>query len=272
MKVYNEFLGQVIEIPEKIERIVSLAPDITDTLYRIGVWERVAGVSLYCKRPPQAQEKPRLGAYLKVHLEKLKEVNPDLILTTTGAQRKTSMELLEMGFPVYPIKLPFSLFDILDNIIRVGAVVKALDKAYIESQKLFDIMGKLKGIFSGERVLVEIDLHPEYTIGNASFLNHALWFMGMENIFHDQYASYFQTPYELVRERNPDIIIYEPKPMRKNKPTVEHLVIRYEELGLGNVKAVRDRRIVITDGDMVAHYGPAFIDEVMPWLVSQLQR
>ena len=272
MKIYNEFLGQIVEIPDHPRRIVSLAPDITDILHRIGVWDRVAGVSLYCKRPPQAEEKPRLGAYLKVHLEKLKEVNPDLILTTTGAQRKTSMELMEMGFPVYPIKLPFSLFDILDNMIRVGAVVKALDKAYTESRKLYNILGEFEGIFSGERVLVEIDLHPEYTIGNASFLNHALWFMGLENIFQDQYASYFQTPYDMVHQRNPDIIIYEPKPMRKNKPTVEEMVSRYQELGLGNVKAVRNRRIIITDGDMVAHYGPAFIDEVMPWLASRLKQ
>ena len=272
MKIYNEFLGQIVEIPDHPRRIVSLAPDITDILHRIGVWDRVAGVSLYCKRPPQAEEKPRLGAYLKVHLEKLKEVNPDLILTTTGAQRKTSMELMEMGFPVYPIKLPFSLFDILDNMIRVGAVVKALDKAYTESRKLYNILGEFEGIFSGERVLVEIDLHPEYTIGTASFLNHALWFMGLENILQDQYASYFQTPYDMVHQRNPDIIIYEPKPMRKKKPTVEEMVSRYQELGLGNVKAVRNRRIIITDGDMVAHYGPAFIDEVMPWLASRLKQ
>ncbi len=272
MRIYNEFLGEVVEIPDYPERIVSLAPDITDILHRIGVWDRVVGVSLYCKRPPAADEKPRLGAYLKVNEQKLREVKPDLILTTTGAQRNTTLSLLKQGYPVYPIKLPFTLYDILDNISRVGAVVREIEGAYRESERLFELLKTLRKKLPPTRVMVEIDLHPEYTIGNASFLNHALDFMGLKNIFADMYASYFRTPYEIAAVRSPELIIYEPKPMRKKKPTVEELTQRYTELGLGNAPAVKGGKILITGGDMIAHYGPAFIDEVMPYITEEVER
>ncbi len=271
MRIYNEFLGETVEVPDYPERIVSLAPDITDILHRIGAWNRVVGVSLYCKRPPEADEKPRVGAYLKVNEKKLRELNPDLILTTTGAQRKTTLELLQRGYPVYPIKLPFTLYDILDNIVRVGAVVHEVENAYRESERLFELMEEFRGKLPPLRVLVEIDLHPEYTIGNASFLNHALHFIGLKNIFADVYASYFQTPYEIAAERSPQLIIYEPKPMRKRKPGVEEMLERYRKAGLGRSEAVEKGRILITGGDMVAHYGPAFIDEVMPFIVERVK-
>ncbi len=272
MRIYNEFLGETIEVPDYPERIVSLAPDITDILHRIGAWDRVVGVSLYCKRPPQADEKPRVGAYLKVNEQKLRELKPDLILTTTGAQRKTTLDLLQRGYPVYPIKLPFTLYDILDNMVRVGAVVREMDSAYRESERLFGLMEDFRKKLPSLRVMVEIDLHPEYTIGNASFLNHALDFMGLKNVFADVYASYFQTPYEIAAQKDPQLIIYEPKPMRRKKPTVEELKERYGKLGLGKTEAVREGRILITGGDMVAHYGPAFIDEVMPFLIEEIQK
>ncbi len=272
MRIYNEFLGETIEVPDYPERIVSLAPDITDILHRIGAWDRVVGVSLYCKRPPQAGEKPRVGAYLKVNEQKLCELKPDLILTTTGAQRKTTLDLLHRGYPVYPIKLPFTLYDILDNMVRVGAVVREMDSAYRESERLFELLKDFRKKLPSLRVMVEIDLHPEYTIGNASFLNHALDFMGLKNVFADVYASYFQTPYEIAAQKDPQLIIYEPKPMRRKKPTVEELKERYGKLGLGKTEAVREGRILITGGDMVAHYGPAFIDEVMPFLIEEIQK
>lgn len=271
MRIYNEFLGETVEVPDYPERIVSLAPDITDILHRIGAWERVVGVSLYCRRPPESDEKPRVGAYLKVNERRLRELKPDLILTTTGAQRRTTLELLRRGYPVYPIKLPFTLYDILDNIVRVGAVVREMENAYRESERLFELMNAYRKKLPPLRVMVEIDLHPEYTIGNASFLNHALDFMGLKNIFADVYASYFQTPYEIAAEKNPQLIIYEPKPMRKSRSGVEELVKRYVELGLGGTESVKERRIIITGGDMVAHYGPAFIDEVMPFIVESVE-
>jgi iron complex transport system substrate-binding protein len=66
MKFFSEILGDFVDLPEEPRRIVSLAPDITDALFRLNLDDRVIGVSLYCNRPKGKTSKlPRVGAYLE---------------------------------------------------------------------------------------------------------------------------------------------------------------------------------------------------------------
>ncbi|MEO0295398.1 MAG: ABC transporter substrate-binding protein, partial [candidate division WOR-3 bacterium] len=91
MKIFSEFFGKVIEILDNPEKIVSLAPDITDTIFKLKKEDKLVGISFYCRRPyGKLQNFLRVGSYLKVLWEKLDLLKPDLILTTSGAQREVS--------------------------------------------------------------------------------------------------------------------------------------------------------------------------------------
>jgi len=62
VRVFSEVMGEAVELPDKPKRIVSLSPSITETLFEMGLGDRVAGVTVYCHRPPEAMLKPRVAS------------------------------------------------------------------------------------------------------------------------------------------------------------------------------------------------------------------
>ena len=123
-KVFNEVLGAEMSIPESPERIVSFSPAATETLFVLGLGEKVVGVSAFCARPAEARAKRKLGSYNTVRDEVLDELNPDLILTVTGYQREFAVRLSKR-YPVYPLELPVSVAGIVDFVVKVGLVVSS---------------------------------------------------------------------------------------------------------------------------------------------------
>ncbi|MCE4617611.1 MAG: ABC transporter substrate-binding protein [Desulfurococcales archaeon] len=261
IKLFSEILGKQIEIPEKPSRIVSLAPAITDMLYTLEAWERVAGVSIFCNKPPQAKEKPRVGSYYKVNYKLLEKLKPDLILVTTGAQRDRIYELEEKGFTVYPIPLPTDLNMLISNIITLGHVIGEKRKAYKIANKLTSMLHDLKSEKKIGTVYYEIDLGGPTSIGGITYVDHAFNVIGLENIFSDLRTTWIVNPdTSYILKKNPDIVLYEKKPF--DPSSKEKIIARLEERGLGQLEAVREGRIMILEPDTLAHYGPSLLDDL----------
>ena len=259
VRLYSEALGREVEVPERPERIVSLSPALTETLFLVGAGDRVVGVSVFCSKPPEAGGRPRVGSYYKVNYKALDELRPDLVLTTTGAQRRVLEELVERGYPVYPIPLPTSVYGILDQTVTVGMVVGALSEARRLAAGLMERLGRLRGALEGLRVYYEINLGGPVSAGAHSYIADAFAFLGAETPFDDLRQPWVVNPDpRVVVEFDPDVIIYEFNPVEE--ASVERAVKRMEERGLGGLRAVRDGRIVALPGDSLAHYGPSLVD------------
>src|SRR6202020_971458 len=71
------------------QRIVSTAPSITELLYAVGLGNRVVGVTRYCRYPPEAQLKPKIGDYTSPNLEAIAALKPDLVIVQTNPVRLT---------------------------------------------------------------------------------------------------------------------------------------------------------------------------------------
>ena len=265
-KVFNEVLGMHIEIPDN-PRIVSLAPSITDILHEIGVWDNVVGVSIYCNIPEKAREKPRVGAYLKVMYNRLDELEPDIIFTTTGAQRNVTFELRDKGYNVYPVKLPISLYGIIENVFEIAGVLDKVDEAISLSKEYIDILDGIKDSLSGS-VYYEIDLGGPITAGKLSYIHNSLEHIGLRNIYGDQYVTWVQPDFNYVVEKNPDIILYEMKP--GSNITVDQLKKIFEERGWGDIEAFKNDRIFLLKPDSLAHYGPTHF-KILEDLVTRIE-
>src|SRR5213594_3095309 len=87
-KVFCETLGTTLHLPDKIERIVSFSPAVTETLFILGTGDEIAGVSAFCARPPEARRKKVLGSYNTVSMDTLKDIGPDVLFTTTGYPKR----------------------------------------------------------------------------------------------------------------------------------------------------------------------------------------
>ncbi len=270
MRVYVGELSDYVELPEKPIRIVSLAPSVTETLYMLGVWDRVVGVSIYCFKPPEARKKPFVGSYYKVNFERLEELRPDLILTTTGAQRETLRQIHERGFPVYPIPLPTSVAGIIENTLLTGVLVGAEDRARRLTDEMFELIGEvLKGRPKRRlTVYVELQLGGPITVGASSYIDHGIYLAGGLNIFHREKLPYIVPSFRDVAARNPEVIIYEPQPIGKVQRNFMDMV---KERRWENLDAVMNGRIIVTPGDYLAHYGPSFILKVLPEINEKLR-
>lgn len=264
MRFFNEFLGVEMEVPDRPRRIVSLAPDLTEMVFRLGLEEALVGVSLYCRRPVGKMEGlPRVGAYLKVVWDRLEALEPDLVLTTLGAQRETTRQLLERGYPVVALPVPLSLWGILENLRRLAAVVGRMQEAEAENARLAARLGELRGTLPPLRVYWEVDLGGPITAGGMTYVTEALHWLGLQNIYADHPQAYFQPNDEETRRRAPELILYEPRRTREPRDDHWRTMLR-ERLGL-------EVPILVLPHDSLAHYGPGLIDEVLVSLSTHIQ-
>jgi ABC-type Fe3+-hydroxamate transport system substrate-binding protein len=261
MRYFSEFIGRYIEVPDRPKRIVSLAPNVTDTLFRLGLGDRVVGVSLYCNRPRNLNL-PRVGSYLKVLWDRLEALDPDLVFLTTGAQRKVAEEVLSRGIAAGIVPVPSSTFGILDNVRKVGILTDSLDRAEaLNRELLISILSLMEEPLS-LRVYYEVDLGGPITAGGPSYITDALHLVGLRNVYAFRKEPYFQPDDGETKGLNFDLILYEPKPERKyDEGKIRDTLIRR----LGN------RGVVILEGDFLAHYGPSLFDEILPELKRRVR-
>ena len=103
-------------------RIVCLTEETTETLYLLGMGDRIVGVSGYTVRPPEARNKPRVSAFISARYDKIEALDPDLILGFSDLQADIASELIRRGYPVVVFNQR-SVADILQMIRMLGGLV-----------------------------------------------------------------------------------------------------------------------------------------------------
>jgi cobalamin transport system substrate-binding protein len=121
--VVDEF-GRTIRVPQVPVRIVSLAPSLTETLYALGVQDRLVGDTDYCDYPPDAQKKRKVGGPINPNLEEIAALHPDLVLVTKEINRLDTVRALDtLGIPAY------------------ATDARDVDEILSTTQKLADLLG-----------------------------------------------------------------------------------------------------------------------------------
>ena len=115
---------------QRPQRIISIAPPITEILYALGVFERVIAVSDYCTYPPAVKNLPRVGGWQNASLEKIVSLRPDLILVTEPQQSLAAESFLRLGLPNVAVPAR-SLADVFAAIQKIGRSVGAEAEAAV---------------------------------------------------------------------------------------------------------------------------------------------
>jgi iron complex transport system substrate-binding protein len=269
-KVFCETLGTTLHLPDKIERIVSFSPAVTETLFLLGAGDEIAGVSAFCARPPEARRKKVLGSYNTVSMDTLKEIGPDVLFTTTGYQREFAARLAK-NFPVYALELPVSVSGIVDFAQKVGLVIGRILEGAALSRRLIESLARCSQAKTRVRAYLEIDFNGPVSFGAYSYITDALRYLGVESIYGNQFCEWLTPDLDFVRGSDPDVIFYEAKMYSrfKNEDLERLLVTR----GWENMRAVREDCAFLAPGplDFFAHHGPSFITEVLPWIGGRLE-
>lgn len=212
-KVHVELLDHVFELTDQPQRVVSLVSSATEAMHRMGLIERVVGVSEYCGRYIPYLSAPVVGQYLNCDFEQLRELKPDLILITSGVQLSLGKKLAKEGFPVYVLPLPQSFFGMLENNVVLGGLLGELGKARSLSDKMLKtadfLRQKSQGLSSRPLVYVELWLGRHMrAVGGLSFIQDLVEIAGGELVYGDRNQGYFKPNFAEVLALKPDVYLF----------------------------------------------------------------
>jgi iron complex transport system substrate-binding protein len=195
------------------ERIVSTAPSITQMLYALGLGDRVVGVTTYCRYPPEAQHKPKIGDYLRPNLELIAAARPDLVIVErTGV--KPALARGSLSFPVLEVD-DGTLAGIFASIEAIGRAAGVPERAAALNARLRAELQQVERTTAGKprpRTMVVLGRTPGrlegiVVAGKGSYLDELIRLAGGHNIFADTVSPYSKVPLEEVLARDPEVIV-----------------------------------------------------------------
>ena len=203
-------IGRTMRIPQPVRRIVSLAPSLTETIYALGLQDRLVGDTDYCDYPPDAQKKTKVGGAINPSLEVIVSLHPDLVLVTKSFNLlETVQSLAELGIPSYATD-PHTVADIIASTKKLAEVLGAPEAG---ASVAADMQEHLAGLAAGldalppKRVLFVVWTRPLISVGKNTFLADALLHAGAVSIV-DSRQNWPQVNLEEVARLQPDYLVF----------------------------------------------------------------
>ena len=259
-------------------RIVSTSPSITETLFALGLGERVVGVSAFCRFPSQVQQLPKVGTFLKPDAELIAGLRPDLVVIhelSTGIDRRLTS-----------LRIPFVVVDrgtlasVFVSIRQVGAgagVPARADSLVADLERRLDVVRRANGAAPHPRVLFIIGRSPGtltdlVAVGPGSYINDLIEIAGGTNVLAIKgQPEYPRISMETVLRLDPDVIVdtvdmgETEADRRLRQPINERLWSAH-----GTLAAVRNRRLHAATTDALVVPGPRVV-EAATWVASLLR-
>lgn len=252
-------VGRRVSIPVPVRRIVSLAPNLTETLYALGAQDRLVGVTDFCDYPPAAKQKPKIGGGNNPSIEQIVALKPDVVFAQalTFNRIETVDALERLGIAVYSTSSR-TVEGILESTQHIAEVIDARDSCAMLLKDLRARRDELKRRLAGrtpKRVLFVVWTDPLVSIGRQTFIGDALRMAGAESIV-DTSQDWPRISLEEVVLRQPDFLIFASSHSETVRTTVDDLASRPGWRGLD---AIRARRVAVVS-DAINRPAPRLID------------
>lgn len=194
------------------QRIVCLTTETTEIVYALGAGDRVVGVSGFVMRPPEAREKPKVSAFTSIKMDKIREVEPDLVISFSDLQADMVRELIKAGYTVLALNQR-SVDETCQAILAIGRVIGKAAEAEVLVRKMKEEMESIRkkaGRFLF-RPRVYFEEWNDPLISGIRWVSELIETAGGEDIFpemkdHKNARERVVTPEEVIR-RNPQVIV-----------------------------------------------------------------
>ena len=242
------------------QRIVSLAPSVTEMLFGLGVGDRIVGATDHCDFPPEAKKIPRVGGLGRPNVERLLSLAPDIVIATDLERKDLPEALRRGGIQVLELKIG-NFAELFDAERKIGDAVGEPERAARQVREMQAQLDAAAKLYAGvprdrlPRVFIEVWSDPLITAGGTSFLDDVVARAGGVNVAHDLERDYPTINPEKVVEWNPDVILlcY----MTEAKNAAAQVAGR---IGWGGIKAVRERRVIADiSPDALLRPGPRLV-------------
>jgi ABC-type Fe3+-hydroxamate transport system substrate-binding protein len=250
------FLDQPLQhIPK---RIVSLVPSQTELLFDLGLDEETVGITKFCIHPEEwFRRKTRVGGTKTINIDKIKELQPDLVIANKEENVKEQIEALSSVAPVWVSDI-HNLEGALDMIQTIGQLTDRYEKAEIIAKLIQHRFDNLNQPGNKElNTLYLIWRKPWMSIGSDTFIHHIMYRAGLKNVCSNL-TRYPELTNEEIAKLNPELVLLssEPYPFRE-----KHVGELQQLLPL--------TKIMLADGEMFSWYGsrllhtPAYLEELL---------
>lgn len=256
---FTDATGVEVTIEEKPERIVSVVPSITETVFTLGLGDQVVGVSDFDTYPEEVEEKEKIGGIVDFNVEKIISLEPNLVLgdDRLGITSEGFEQLRDAGIKVAVLPADNSFSDVYNTIELISNLTGTQNEAEsiiaAMKERITEVENTVEVIEIDEPSTVYIEIDAEmWTVGSGTFMQEILDILKAENIASDQEDA-FQITEEQVVQLNPDIII-------ATYDYVDPLEEINNREGWKDVTAVKEKQIHPVDTDLVNRPGPRLAD------------
>ncbi|ELX12445.1 vitamin B12-binding protein BtuF [Janthinobacterium sp. HH01] len=245
--------GNVVTLQKPAQRIIAMAPHVTELLYAAGGGDKIVGAVTYSDYPEAAKKLPRVGDNRQVDMERVIAMKPDLIVIWMhGASERQIETLRQLNIPMFHSE-PTKLDGIADNVLRLGQLMgteAVAQPVAAEIRQKFAALAKQYGNRPPVRMFYQVWDKPLYTLNGSSIVSDAMRLCGGVNIFADLKVTAPVVSNEAVLQADPEAIF---GTSEKN----------YGGVGLWKtyttMKAVRNDNLFTLDGELLNRAGPRMV-------------
>ncbi len=243
MKRVVDQLNRAVVTKVDVPRIVSLVPSQTELLFDLGLGDEVVGITKFCIHPKEwFTSKSKVGGTKNVNIEKIKSLNPNLILANKEENTLSDIEKLESIAPVW-ISDVRTIAAAHDMILKIGALVDKSEKAIELSNKIQKTMTSIVKPEKKYSVLYVIWNEPIMVAANDTFINAMLEYLGYTNAAAHLNRYPAMTEHEIIK-LNPDFIFLSSEPY----PFKEKHLTNFQ-------KSFPKSKTILVDGELFSWYG-----------------
>ncbi len=248
--------GKPVTLERAAQRIVSLAPHITELLFAVGAGEQLVGVVQYSNYPQAAKNVTRVGSYAQLDLEAITALDPELIVAWGGGNPEGQVVRLgELGFAVY-INDPRRIEDVPRSLERLGRLAgrqAAGQRAAAEFRRQYTALARQYRDRPGVRVFYEIWNRPLMTVNGEHLISDVIALCGGSNVFASLPVLAPAIALEDVLAADPEVIIA--SGMGQQRPEWLDSWRRWPQL-----KAVRGENLYSIPPDIIQRHGPRILE------------
>jgi iron complex transport system substrate-binding protein len=237
---------------------VSLAPSITEIIFALGQENRLKGVTTYSNYPPAALTLPKVGTYIRLDLERILALEPDLCIAVKDGNPKAAVDRLSaLSIPVYAVN-PIDIETVTEAVIHIGGLLNAEETAGRLAEQMRARVQRVKSQVANSahrpRVFFQIGVSPIVSIGTDTFINELILLAGGENVAAGS-ATYPRFSLEQVMGLVPEVIIITSMTRGVSFEQVKEQWHRWPK-----IPAVQNDRIHIVDSDLFDRPSPRLVE------------
>jgi len=252
-------------------RIVSTSPSITETLFALGLGDRVVGVSAYCHYPPAVLTLPKIGSFIKPDAEKIAVLRPDLVVVQRAkSPMPLPSKLAALGIKYLEVE-PGSLAEVYTLIQDIGRATGVQQRA---ASLIASIRGRLDAVRAESQssykpsVLLIVGRDPGMLsnivgVGPGAYLDELITIAGGRNILGQSKIQYPQISMETVLHANPDVILDAgAMGTTQNDGTKGEEELKQPWMQHSELNAVRNRKVFGLTSETLVVPGPRVVEAV----------